>query len=65
MKLTPYQRIMRAARRCTGVRLSPDDVQALSMDDAISTVAYNDDEADEEERAADRFGSAPREGGAE
>lgn len=42
-KWTPYQRIMRAAKRGTGVRLSADEVFALSADDAISTCAANDD----------------------
>mgnify|MGYP000296510414 CR=1 FL=1 len=46
-KLTPYQRIMREAQRGRGVRLSADDVWALSFDDAISTRASHDDEADE------------------
>lgn len=46
-KKTPYQRIMRAAERGGGVRLSVDDVFLLSMDDAIATRANNDDEDDE------------------
>ena len=45
MKLTVYQRIVRAAERGTGLRLSADDCWALSRDDAITTVASDDDEA--------------------
>lgn len=44
-KLTPYQRIMHAAKRGTGMRLSADEAFALSMDDAIASCAINDDEA--------------------
>lgn len=44
-KLTVHQRIMRAAKNCTGMRLSPDEVYVLSLDDAISTCAMEDDEA--------------------
>lgn len=51
MKLTPHQRIVRAARRGGGVRLSPDDCFALGvMDDAIITAALNDDETQEAAR---------------
>lgn len=42
--LTPHQRIMRAAKAGKGVRLSADEVFALSLDDAISSAALNDDE---------------------
>lgn len=41
-KLSPYERIMRAAYRGRGVRLSSEDVIKLSEDDAIETVALND-----------------------
>jgi len=41
---------MRAARNGTGVRLSAEDVWALSRDNAIATCALNDDEDDEEQR---------------
>lgn len=44
--MSPYQRIIRAARLGRGVRLSADEVAAMIMDDAIETVARNDDEAD-------------------
>lgn len=44
IKMTVYQRIMRAFKRGTGLRLSPEDVSRLAKDDAISTVARNDDE---------------------
>jgi hypothetical protein len=40
--LTPWQKIMRAAHRGTGLRLSPDEVGELSADAAIATVAGND-----------------------
>ncbi len=45
-KLTPWQKIMRAARRGTGLHLSPEEVGRLSMDDAIESVAENDDRED-------------------
>lgn len=44
-KLSVHQKIMRAWRRGTGIRLTPDDVEKLAFDDAISTAASNDDEA--------------------
>lgn len=44
MKPTPYQRIMRAAQAGRGVLLTPGEVLRMSCDDAISTVAWNDDE---------------------
>ncbi len=47
-RLSPYQRIMRAASRGAGLRLSPDDVFKLSMDSAIEIVATRDDGDGEE-----------------
>jgi hypothetical protein len=47
-KLTPHQRIMRAAERGTGVRLTADEALALSMDTAIGSCAENDDAEQEE-----------------
>lgn len=44
MKLSPYQRIIRAARRSTGVHLSAEDVGILASDTAIKDRAGNDDE---------------------
>jgi hypothetical protein len=41
-KLTPYQRIMRAAERGTGMRLSADEVAELASDGAISALAETD-----------------------
>ncbi len=41
--LTPHQKIMRAAKNGTGLRLNADEVWVLSMDDAIATAATNDD----------------------
>lgn len=43
-KLTPHQRIMRAARKGCGIRLSADEVAELSEDDAMFQAAENDDE---------------------
>lgn len=48
--MTPHQKIMRAARRGTGTHLTAEEVQALSLDDAIATCAANDDENDIERR---------------
>lgn len=44
MKRTPYQRIVRAAERGTGCRLTAEEVAALAADDAIATSASLDDE---------------------
>jgi len=44
MSLTPYQRIMRAAGRGSGCRLSAEDCQAMSADHAIFELASRDDE---------------------
>ena len=49
--LTPYQRIVRNAMKGYGVVLSCQEVREMSLDDAIATVALNDDE-DDEARAA-------------
>lgn len=49
-KLTPYQRIVRAAKAGRGCLLSADDCFQLGvMDDAITTVAQRDDERDKPE----------------
>ena len=42
-KRTIYQRIMQAAEKGTGLRLSADDVARLSSDSAIWMAAKNDD----------------------
>jgi hypothetical protein len=42
-RLTPWQRIARAAKRDTGLRLSADEIFKLSMDDAITRRAELDD----------------------
>lgn len=47
MGLTPYQKIMRAAERGAGCRLTPEDVLRLSMDDAISRRAELDSDPEE------------------
>lgn len=39
---TVYQRIMQAAKRGAGLRLSADDVWQLTQDDAIETRAERD-----------------------
>jgi hypothetical protein len=44
MKRTPYQKIMQAAKRGTGLRLTADEVYALSQDNAIEVRASGDDE---------------------
>lgn len=41
MKLNPYVRIMQAAERGVGVRLTAEDVYYLAQDDAIVSVATN------------------------
>lgn len=44
--MTPYQKIMRAASKKRGLRLSAEEVRQLSSDDAISQVAEHDDRKD-------------------
>ena len=44
-RLTIHQKIMRAARRGTGMRLTADDVWALRMDGCIEKCAENDDQS--------------------
>lgn len=46
--MTPHQKIMRAARNATGLRLTAIEVAELSMDSAISMCAENDDIADQD-----------------
>lgn len=41
---TPYQRIVEAANKGKGVRLSALDVARMSLDEAISMLAENDDQ---------------------
>lgn len=47
--MTPHQKIMRAAKRGTGLRLTAKEVAELSFDDAIATLAINDDERNRED----------------
>lgn len=54
--LTPWQRIMRATNRGTGLRLSADEIGQLSSDGAIETRA----ELDDEEREAESVTPAAR-----
>lgn len=42
-KKTPWQRIIIASEKGSGIRLSADEVWQLSRDDAIVTKALNDD----------------------
>lgn len=58
-KLSPYQRICRAAKEGRGVRLSAEEIAILSHDDAIYTVATADDEALERGCADDWHGNLP------
>jgi hypothetical protein len=43
-KLTPFQKIMRAADKGKGCRLTPDDVKRLSLDHAVYEAAECDNE---------------------
>jgi hypothetical protein len=43
-RMTPYQRIMRAAKLGKGIRLSAGEAFYLSLDDAIMTRAQLDDD---------------------
>lgn len=46
-KLTPYQRIVRASQRGTGIYLTPDECAQMATDTAILTVAQRDDMDDQ------------------
>ena len=48
-QLSPQQRIMRAAKRGTGLRLTAGEVFRLSRDQAIEQCSENDDQPDEDE----------------
>lgn len=52
--LTPYRRIMEAAKAGRGIRLTAEEVWELSRDDAIERRARLDEEGDEELRHGDR-----------
>lgn len=43
----PWQRIARAVKRGTGLRLTADEVSRLGYDEAIMQRAWRDDEEDE------------------
>jgi hypothetical protein len=43
VKKTPWQKIMDAAKKGRGLRLSADEIFLLSCDDAIETRARNDE----------------------
>ena len=51
-RLDPWQKIMRAAKRGTGLRLNADEVWQLSLDDAIEQMATQE-RLNEEVRMAD------------
>lgn len=53
MSLSPYQRIMRAADKGRGVRLSAEDCRSMALDSAIVQLAENDDEAADEDEDDD------------
>lgn len=46
-RLTPYQRIVRAAREGRGVRITAREAQEMARDTAIRDLAMNDDEEQE------------------
>ena len=48
-ELSPYQRIMRAAKRGTGVHLTAYEVQLMCIDTAITDLAWSDDHKDDTE----------------
>lgn len=47
-RLTPYQKIVRAGQYGRGLKLTGKEIAELNMDDAILTVARNDDELDKQ-----------------
>ena len=49
LRLTPHQKIMRAAKRRTGLRLTAAEIFALSCDSAIATRGELDDEGRDED----------------
>lgn len=49
--LSPWERIVRAARRGTGLTLSPAEAWALYMDDAIQSRAEQDTEERKEKES--------------
>lgn len=52
--MTPHQKIMRAAKRGTGIRLSAVEVLELSRDGAIATCAENDDAEDAKQPSGEK-----------
>jgi hypothetical protein len=62
MAKTPYQKILRAASRGTGLRLTSEEVAKLAGDSAIETVAGNDDENEVERRNEERADRRARKG---
>lgn len=47
-RLSAYQRIVRAAKRGTGLRLDADEVAKLAQDEAIRSIAEQDDAGPED-----------------
>ena len=48
-KLSPYQKILHAARAGRGIRLTPEEVLCLSSDAAIEAAAFMDGLSDEDQ----------------
>ena len=48
-RMTPWQRIRRAANRGTGLRLSTEDIQRLAHDNAIMTRAELDEDGEDDQ----------------
>lgn len=53
MKLTPYQRIVRAARNGVGVHINADEAWQMAQDTAIAQRAEWDDDPESEQMQAE------------
>lgn len=62
-KLSPHQRIMRAAKAGRGLRFSADEVALLSFDDAIATRAENENEGLDDHPPGCKCGGCANDGG--
>lgn len=58
-RLSVYQRIMRASKRSTGIRISAQECFDLSLDGAISTRAELDDLGCDEENSRPERNAKP------
>lgn len=56
VRLSPYQRIVQAAKAGRGVRLSVDETAEIAQDDAIKQVAERDDREQREHELMEREG---------